>query len=1065
MLSRIREVIAIANSPQSDPATQKQALEYLDGIKQDPNAVEVFAALLTETDSDDLLKFVSLQALNDIVGINSTNSNIISFVKQTVLDLLRKKVESNVQDAEYLRNKIVDLLTKIFYNTYGEINGNQWDTFFQDIITLLNVEPLLESSTPGGYSPVGIDYFNRICLFINSEIADQTYVRSKATQVKNNSLKDTMRMQDINSLAVIWINTLKSVISTTQHSSELSEIAILTLSCIGSYILWIDVNLIINPECITIIYNFLDFPGTKIACSKCLVEIISKKMKPVEKFALLGLLNLTDKVYARDDDDIEITEQLARLASAVGVELSVIVEHCSDTMDTNPESLQLVTSADERILTQVAPLVLKFMVHEYDSVTQQCFTFIACYLSNMKKLFAVGGKPGSAVALASKQKPLDLQHTEFVNSLLRVIFIKMKIDESTDANDESQDEVDEFNETIRSKLKTFQESIAVINPAIYLESISTEICTRMGSTDWRDLELAIYQMHNLCESIRNNLFGVPKQDIASSQPSILMVKFFNELLNHSTLFQMDNSYIEVLFFELVVRHHNFLNGEKNEFTVLNIFCSEFGMFNKRGKVRMRTWYLFSRFLKITKPKFTVSVLTEIIRKITPLLDIKIDEINSDGIEEDTVFSNQMYLFEGIGILIGANADAQYSILDEVLIPMFTDLERCISSQVQSIEVVLQCHHILMAVGTLARGVQGGLVPENQVNNTLVNKKLIHQSLTERFANITEVVLVTFSYFNKHENIRDASRFTFSRLIPILNNDIVPFANKLIALFLESDLKIPEMNDFLGFIGQMVHVFHKEEGCFELFTNLVTPLVAKVHQIMELIDNEQTIGNASNGLATVNNHEHQHAKNIIVTDAFRDKILLKKAYFAFLQSFVTNSVTSLLLNPNNGNTLSIILLDLLSYTPGEVQESSTMKLSLNVLVNFIRIFGSGLCNDANDIHAKDIQKIEGLNAFLISKVVPLVFEIPFNAEYNFNVKEGSSRVIACDLSRLLRELYLQSGAGSDINSNPSLKYLSEIYLPQIQFPPQLNAELLEMLVTSDQKSFEKYYVSLIDRVMF
>ncbi|CCK70142.1 exportin family protein KNAG_0D03960 [Huiozyma naganishii CBS 8797] len=224
------------------------------------------------------------QALNDIVGINSTNSNIISFVKQTVLDLLRKKVESNV----HLRNKIVDLLTKIFYNTYGEINGNQWDTFFQDIITLLNVQPLLESSTPGGYSPVGIDYFNRICLFINSEIADQTYVRSKATQVKNNYLKDTMRMQDISSLAVIWINPLKSVISTTQHSSELSEIAILTLSCIGSYILWIDVNLIINPECIAVIFSFLDFSGTKIACSKCLVEIISKKMKPLENFALLG---------------------------------------------------------------------------------------------------------------------------------------------------------------------------------------------------------------------------------------------------------------------------------------------------------------------------------------------------------------------------------------------------------------------------------------------------------------------------------------------------------------------------------------------------------------------------------------------------------------------------------------------------------------------------------------------------------------------------------------------------------------------------------------------------------
>lgn len=618
-----------------------------------------------------------------------------------------------------------------------------------------------------------------------------------------------------------------------------------------------------------------------------------------------------------------------------------------------------------------------------------------------------------------------------------------------------------------------------INPQIFVEDLSNMIQNLLASTNnnsnvnWRDLELALWQMNNLCESIRNNLFGVPKQEIISSPPALIMFKFMNLLLNNNSIFQIDNSYVEISFFELVVRHHNFINGEKEYFTLLNIFCSEFGMFNKRERVRLRSWYLFTRFIKMIKPKYSIAILTEIISKVSPLLTIKITSINADGTENDTTFDNQMYLFEGVGLLIGANSETSYDILDNVLKPMFTQLESCISSQVQTPEVVLQCHHILMAIGTLARGVHGGLVPDNQVNNALVNKRLIHQSLIEKFSNIAEVVLVTFSFFNKHENIRDASRFTFSRLIPILNSGIIAFANKLIALFLESDLKMLELNDFLGFLGQMIHTFSKDNNCLELFTSLLTPIVNKVHQMMTVIENENIQHNNSNDIVastttTAIETKDTHNKNIIVTDSFRDKVLLKKAYFAFLQSFVTNNVTSLLLAPINGNALSIILTDLLTYTPAEIQETSAMKLALNVLVNFIKYFGSGKCVDPKDSHAMNVQKIEGLNEFFISKVVPLVFEVPFNPEYKFNVKEGTYRIVACDLSRLLKELYSQSIGDSnnpaDINSNPLLKYLSQIYLPQIQFPEQLTMELIEMLVTRDQKTFEKYYITLIDRLM-
>lgn len=1052
MLSRIQEVVAVANSPVTDAVTKKQALEFLDQVKSEPNAPQLFVSLLNDGASDDITRFVALQALTDLVSDQRSEMEQLGFIKTAVMELLGGKVTNSVRDPEYVRNKIAEMTTRLFCRMYGEFNGNVWPTFFQDIIAILCIE-CLKKGPARDFSPIGLDYFNRICGAINSEIADQTYVRSREAQVRNNSLKDTMRVQDVQIMVTIWLNTLKSI-----EPQQQRELAVLTLSCIGSYISWIDVNLIVNDVYISVIYGYLDFTATKIACAQCLCEIISKKMRPIEKLTLLRMLNLTDKVTSIGQDELEVYEQMASLTNSIGLELAKVFETC---VDANPtaETEECAKAADDQILTQVAPLLLKFMDHEYDSVTQQCFPFISQYLSVLKKQFALGGKPGSAVNMNSKKLPLGPAHHSFLTSLILVTFKKMRIDDSS--GEDSEDEIDEFNDTIRSKLKVFQDSIAVINPALYLESVSNHIQTELASSDWRDLELAIYQMHNLSESIRNNLLGLNKTDIADSQATAIMSKFMSVLLGNSAVFQMDVPFVQILFFELVVRHYQFLNADdKNEVALLNIFCSPFGMFNKREKVRLRTWYLFTRLIKITKPKLSIAILSQIIGKISPLLIVKAVTETQEGVDEDATFDSQLYLFEGTGLLIGANSDMNYDIMDEVLTPLFTSLETCISAPVQSPGLVLQAHHLLMAIGTMARGVHGGLVPENQVNNSLVNEKLIRRSLVEKFSNIAEVVLVSFSYFSKHENVRDASRFTFARLTPILNTQIVPYASKLIALFIESDLTILEMNDFLGFLGQMIHMFHKDESCYQLFDNLLTPVINKVHASLSQIDNEEALETSEWYPNGGGNTKERNGKNVVVTNSFRDKISLKKAYYSFLQSLVTNSVTSLLLSEKNRGILSTILLDLLTYVPQEVQETSTIKLALNVLANFVKCFGSGKCEDEKDAHAANIEKLEGLNEFIITKIVPLILEIPFKPENKFNIKDGSCRVVACDLSRLLRETYQQSATDSDAMNNPCLKYLVEVYLPQVQFPSEMSFQFAQALATLDAKAFEKYYVDFI-----
>lgn len=111
---------------------------------------------------------------------------------------------------------------------------------------------------------------------INSEIADQSFIRSKESQLKNNNIKDWMRDNDIMKLSNVWFQCLKL---DEQIVSQCPGLINSTLDCIGSFISWIDINLIIdaNNYYLQLIYKFLNLKETKISCYNCILAIISKK--------------------------------------------------------------------------------------------------------------------------------------------------------------------------------------------------------------------------------------------------------------------------------------------------------------------------------------------------------------------------------------------------------------------------------------------------------------------------------------------------------------------------------------------------------------------------------------------------------------------------------------------------------------------------------------------------------------------------------------------------------------------------------------------------------------------
>ncbi|KAH3902824.1 related to Exportin-T [Saccharomycodes ludwigii] len=1070
-LQQITQAIDVANSPTSNTEFKREAVEYLNQVKNLPNSAEIFADLIANDNS--LYKFVALQTLSEIIPTAAANNSleILNFIKTNILGYLGK----NIQDPEFIRNKVAELLSLLFYFMYGEVNSNAWSTFFVDLIQSFNISDAISGNIVSGklQNSLGVDYFLRTSLQINTEIADQTFVRNKDIQLKNNLLKDSMRVNDVTILSTLWFNIL------SKCSVNYQDLTFLTLKSIGSFVSWIDINLIVTNDFITAITRCLDKESTSIPCGDCLCEIISKKMKAQDKLHLLAMLDLTNRVGKFNNTDVEVIENLAKLVSVVGVEYTIIIDH-----DNN-----LIEQADLQITTKICPLVLEFLSHEYDNVSQQCFPFVTAYLSFLKKFFALGGKPGSAISMNSKKLAIDQTHLDFLEKLLTIINLKMKIDSASEPG--SIDEIEEFDETIRSKLKVFQDTIAVINPTLYMQFMTRIIEQPPVDNDWRTKELHIFQMHNFAESVRNNLFGIPKNLIGESEPYRLMKRFAsNNLLQDTSVFQFNNPWIQISFFELIVRHYNFIDVE-NELPLLNVFVSTFGIFSSAERVRLRTWYLFSRFVKLTKPKLGASDLLALLDKISSLLIISMPQVNSptlninndSAIESDTTFDNQLYLFESVGILIAGNKKQNYNMLDGIMSPLFHNLEHCISVPTKTQQLVLQTNHVLMAIGIVARGIHSGIVPESQLNTVAVNEKLVDKTLIEKFSNIAEVVLVTFQYFNKYEIVRDSARFAFARLVPILNSNIIPYISRLLAIFYESDLKVLEMNDFLGFVGQIIHNFQNNNNCYQLLNSLVTPLVKKVFQTMNIIDKEQM---EPTNLSSAASGRTSNGKNVIVTDAFREKILLKKAYYGFLQAFITNHVTSLFLTESNREVFALILEDLLTYEPQELQEMSTMKLSLSVLLKILRFLGTGACTDLQDNNRNDLVRLDGLREFFIAKIVPLCFEIPFKPEYAFNINDGSCRVIASDLARLLKSLYTinnsantigainnenvnnndtngADGSSSILGTNKCIVYLVDVYFPQIQFPNNISMEFINALISLDEKKFEKYYVSFIVQI--
>ena len=306
------------------------------------------------------------------------------------------------------------------------------------------------------------------------------------------------------------------------------------------------------------------------------------------------------------------------------------------------------------------------------------------------------------------------------------------------------------------------------------------------------------------------------------------------------------------------------------------------------KVRMRSWYLFHRFVKHVRQHIG-DIAETVIRALNDLLSIKAelseeasendnDDISSSASDQsaNARFNSQLYLYETVGCICSARAvpvDSQVVLIRSIVGPLFFDLEAHLG-QAKSGDKrsILQVHHLIMALGTLARGFSDGIPATNSLAAGSPPK-----AISEEFARTAEAVLLALEGLRSSFEIREASRFAFTRLIAPLGNHVLSQLPRWIEGLLSETSSKDEMAMFIKVLDQVVFSFKSE--IYEILNTLLTPFLQRVFA----------------GIA----------EPVAGTDDEIQLVELKREYLGFLLVILNNKLESVLVSEGKKGSVPII----------------------------------------------------------------------------------------------------------------------------------------------------------------
>lgn len=291
--------------------------------------------------------------------------------------------------------------------------------------------------------------------------------------------------------------------------------------------------------------------------------------------------------------------------------------------------------------------------------------------------------------------------------------------------------------------------------------------------------------------------------------------------------------IHLQYMELCVRYYSFFDMNPHLIQpALENFLQL--VHHNHVRVQSRSWYLFHRFVKQVRQHIG-NFAPSVIQTVSDLLPIKAElqeaasengDFWSDENDQNVSarFTSQLNLYEAIGAICSAHAipvDNKILYLRSIMTPLYSDLEVHLGpAKVGDERAILQVHHLLMALGTLAKGFSDW-TPGYAASSA----PPLASNISEEFIKTAEATLVALEALNYSFDVREAARFTLSRLIGVLGNRVLPQLPRWIDGLLTQTSTKEEMSLFLKLLDQIVHSFKTE--IFDILNTLLTPFLQRV----------------------------------------------------------------------------------------------------------------------------------------------------------------------------------------------------------------------------------------------
>lgn len=315
----IDQAVNIVLQPNADLSLKQQAIAFCDQIKNSPEGWQVCLSLFIKIPKiSEQTRLFALQVLEYTIKsrVNELTSESVNFIKNQIFEWIKQEfspIESKIIDPPFLHNKLSYFFALLFVALYT----TSWSSFFIDILSLIQNSSQNEKS-----HTKAVEFYLRVLLSIDEEIADQHIPREPNEIHRNNTLKDKIRLNDMHHLTESWYGLM---IKYQQTNNSIVE---LCMKVISKYVSWIDISLIVNNSYMTFIFGLLSNQQLRNTACETLVEIVSKKMKHIDKLELIFLLNITEHISKLNlEEDPDFTKSLAKLVNSQIIELICI---CND---------------------------------------------------------------------------------------------------------------------------------------------------------------------------------------------------------------------------------------------------------------------------------------------------------------------------------------------------------------------------------------------------------------------------------------------------------------------------------------------------------------------------------------------------------------------------------------------------------------------------------------------------------------------------------------------------------------------------------------------------------------